>query len=119
MSWFLEREKQAQRSCMTSSRSQKEWVMDPGTVAKSFRLIVQCSIHHTLLSPWCAICSWAQVTQMCSLANWSVQGSGRLLSSRSLPCVGPSRIAAILVILPQPTHRDAPPGGSLRAQRAC
>ena len=76
---------------MTSSRSQSELVTEPGTVAKSFGLIVQCSFHHTLLSPWCAICFLVRVTQMCSLAKWTIQGSGRLFSSQSLPCIRPGR----------------------------
>lgn len=80
---FRKRKAKAQRSYMTSSRSQRELVTEPGTVAKSFGLIVQCSIHHTLLSPWCAICFLPQVTQMWSLAKWAVQGSRRLLSSQS------------------------------------
>lgn len=104
---------------MTSSRSQTELVTEPGTVAKSFGLIVQRSFHHTLLSPWCAICFLAQVTQMCSLAKWTVQGSKRLFSSQNLPCIRPNRGVVFLVTLPQPAHRDVPPGGALSAHQAC
>ena len=66
---ILERKVKAYRSYMTSSRSQRELVTEPGAVAKYFGFIVQCSFHHTLLSPWCAICFLAQVIQMCLLAK--------------------------------------------------
>lgn len=89
--WYLERDKRRHtRSYMTSSRSQRELVTEPGTVAKSFGLIVQCSIHHTLLSPWCAICFFAQVTQMCSLAKWAVQGSRDFFPLKVSPASGPA-----------------------------
>lgn len=97
---FRKRKVKAQRIDMTSSRSQTELVTEPGTVAKSFGLIVQRSFHHTLLSPWCAICFLAQVTQMCSLAKWTVQGSKRLFSSQNLPCIRPNRGVVFLVTLP-------------------
>ena len=71
---FRKRKVKAQRIYMTSSRSQRDLVTEPGTVAKSFGLIVQRPLHHTLLSPWCAIFFLAQVTQMCSLVKWTVQG---------------------------------------------
>lgn len=86
---------------MTSSRSQRDFVTEPGTVAKSFGLIVQCSIHHTLLSPWCAICFLAQVTQMCSLATWAVQGGREVFPLKVSPVWGPAGGAAFLVTQPQ------------------
>lgn len=73
----------AQNCCTNSTRSHKECAMAPGTVAKSFGLIVQCSIHHTLLSPWCTVCAWAEVVQMCSLAKWAIEDSRRLPQSKS------------------------------------
>lgn len=98
---FGKKNLKAQKCCITSSRSQRQSVMDPGTVAKSFGCIVQCSIHHTLLSPWCTICSWDEVIQMCSLAKWAIKGSRRLLYFQSLLCIRSSRNSGILVILPQ------------------
>ena len=112
---FRKRKAKAQRSYMTSSRSQRELVTEPGTVAKSFGLIVQCSIHHTPLSPQRAISFLAQVTQMCSLAKWAVQES-RLLSSQNLPCSRSSRgLPALSLSHNLPTEILYRSGGALSA----